>query len=294
MTNKTRQGFGLPNAIAIGVGVIASLILITSCFVIVDSGRVGVVRRLGAVQPDHLPEGFHLKIPFIDQVEEMDIRLRAAQADAGASSKDLQVVRTQVAVQYSLSGPVMPSTYQRIGTRAMLEGTLIAPAILESVKAITAQYTAEELVTRRAEVKTKIQGSIEEFVNATLDEKGVSGAVMLANVAITDFDFSDEFNRAIEEKVQAEQEALKAKNEKLRRVTQAEAAAAERTLAADAEAYQIEAASKVRAEAIRREAEALRDNPDLIQLRIAEKWDGQLPQVNGGGALPLLNIERQQ
>ena len=294
MSNKTKLAFAIPNAIAIIAGIIASLIVITSCFVIVDSGRVGVVRRLGAVQPDHLPEGFHLKIPFIDGVEEMDIRLRAAQADAGASSKDLQVVRTQVAVQYSLSGPVMPSTYQRIGTRAMLEGTLITPAILESVKAITAQYTAEELVTRRAEVKTKIQESIEAFVNATLSEKGVSGAVMLANVAITDFDFSDEFNRAIEEKVQAEQEALKAKNEKLRRVTQAEAAAAERTLAADAEAYQIEAASKARAEAIRREAEALRDNPDLIQLRIAEKWDGQLPQVNGGGALPLLNIERQE
>ncbi len=292
MSNQAKFGFGIPSAIAIGVGVMASIIFITSCFVIVDSGRVGVVRRLGAVQPDHLPEGFHLKIPLVDRVEEIDIRLRAAQADAGASSKDLQVVRTQVAVQYSLSGAVMPSTYQSIGTRAMLEGTLIAPAILESVKAITAQYTAEELVTRRAEVKTKIQGSIEDFVNATLDEKGVSGAVMLANVAITDFDFSDEFNRAIEEKVQAEQEALKAKNEKLRRVTQAEAAAAERTLAADAEAYQIEAASKARADAIRREAEALRDNPDLIQLRIAEKWDGQLPQVNGGSALPLLNIER--
>ena len=185
----------------------------------------------------------------------------------------------------------MPLTYQKIGTRRMVEGTLIDPAIQESVKAITAQYTAEELVTRRAEVKTKIQDAIEEFVDATLAQKGVVGAVSLANVAITDFDFSDEFNRAIEEKVKAEQEALKAKNEKLRRVTQAEAAAAERTLAADAEAYQIEVASVARAEAIRREAEALRDNPSLIQLRIAEKWDGQLPQVNGGSAIPLLNID---
>ena len=112
----------------------------------------------------------------------------------------------------------------------------------------------------------------------------------IANVAITDFDFSAEFNRAIEEKVRAEQEALKAINEKLRRVTQAEAAAAERTLAADAEAYQIEVASKARADAIRREAEALKDNPALIQLRIAEKWNGQLPQVSGGGAIPLLDL----
>ena len=260
-------------------------------FVIVDSGHVGVVRTLGAVQMEHLPEGFHLKAPFLDRVEEIDIRLRAAQKEASASSRDLQVVRTQVAVQYSMAGPVMPLTFQKIGTRQMVEGTLIDPAIQESVKAITAQYTAEELVTRRAEVKTQIQGAIEAFVNATLDQKGAVGAVSLANVAITDFDFSDEFNRAIEEKVKAEQEALKAKNEKLRRVTQAEAAAAERTLAADAEAYQIEVASVARAEAIRREAEALRDNPSLIQLRIAEKWDGQLPQVNGGSAIPLLNID---
>ena len=90
--------------------------------------------------------------------------------------------------------------------------------------------------------------------------------------------------------MRAEQEALKARNEKLRRVTQAEAAAAERTLAADAEAYQIEVASKARADAIRREAEALKDNPALIQLRIAEQWNGQLPQVSGGDTIPLLSL----
>ena len=267
------------------------LVVLAGSYVTVDSGHVGVVRRLGAVQMQPLPEGFHLKAPFVDQVAEVDIRLRKAQKEAGASSKDLQVVTTQVAVQYSLNGAVMPLTYQKIGTREMVESTLIDPAILESVKAITAQYTAEELVTRRAAVKTKIQDAIDAFVNATLTQKNVPGALSLANVAITDFDFSDEFNRAIEEKVKAEQEALQARNEKLRRVTQAEAAAAERTLAADAEAYQIEVASKARAEAIRREAEALRDNPSIIQLRIAEKWDGRLPQVNGGNAIPLLNID---
>jgi len=137
----------------------------------------------------------------------------------------------------------------------------------------------------------KIQQAISEFIDETLAQKEVLGALTLANVAITDFDFSAEFNRAIEDKVRAEQEALQAKNEKLRRVTQAEAAAAERTLAADAEAYQIEVASVARAEAIRREAEALKDNPALIQLRIAEKWNGQLPQVSGGNAVPLLNLD---
>ena len=279
------------NKIAYAIGALVILMLLFGCFVIVESGHVGVVRRLGAVQMDALPEGLHGKIPLIDRVEEIDIRLRKAESEAQAASKDLQVVTTQVAVQYSMTGDVMPLTFQKIGTRRVVESTLVAPAIMESVKAVTALYTAEDLVTNRAEVKNKIQLAIEDFINTTLQQKGVAGALSLANVAITDFDFSDEFNRAIEEKVKAEQEALKAKNEKLRRVTQAEAAAAERTLAADAEAYQIEVASKARAEAIRREAEALRDNPSLIQLRIAEKWDGQLPQVSGGNAIPLLNID---
>lgn len=275
-----------------GAGALVALVILWSCWVIVESGNVGVVRTLGSVQPNPLEEGFHLKKPFVDDVVEIDVRLRKAESDASAASGDLQVVNTQVAVQYSLVGDMMPRTYQRIGPRAtVVETNVIYPAILESVKAITAKYTAEELVTKRADVKLQIQEAIGANINTTLAQKDVTGAVRLANVAITDFEFSDEFNNAIEEKVRAEQEALKAENEKVRRVTQAEAAAAERTLAADAEAYQIEVESKARADAIRREAEALKDNPSLIELRIAEKWDGQLPQFTGGGAIPLLNVD---
>ena len=279
-------------SIVAGAVALVLVVLLWSSWVIVESGHVGVVRYLGEVQPEALPEGFHLKKPFLDDVAEIGVRLRKAESDATAASKDLQVVSTKVAVQYSLVGQVMPLIYQKIGPHAtIVENNVIYPAILESVKAITAKYTAEELVTRRADVKVQIQEAIEGNINTTLAQKEVNGAVALANVAITDFEFSAEFNRAIEEKVRAEQEALKAENEKLRRVTQAEAAAAERTLAADAEAYQIEVGSKARADAIRREAEALKDNPNLIQLRIAEKWDGKLPQFASGDAIPLLNVD---
>ena len=280
-----------PAAVVTLIAVGAVLFLVGDFFVIVNSGHVGVVRTLGAVQPEALNEGFHFKKPFLDKVEEIDVRLTRAESSASSASKDLQIVSTNVTVQYSLSGPVAPLTYQKIGTRAVVATTLIAPAIQESVKAITARYTAEQLVTKRSEVKAEIQKAIDDFISVTLEQKGVQGALAIANVAITDFDFSPEFNRAIEEKVKAEQEALKAKNDKLRRVTQAEAAAAERTLAADAEAYEIEVASKARAEAIRREAQALKGNPALIQLRLAEKWNGKLPQVSGEGAIPLINID---
>ena len=271
--------------------IILVIVLATSAFVIVDSGHVGVIRTLGAVQPEPLPEGFHLKKPFMDKIEQIDIRLTKAKSKSVAASKDLQTVETQVTVQYSISGPVAPRTYQRIGTREVVAATVIEPAIQESVKAVTAQYTAEQLVTKRAEVKQQIQIAIESFIGVTLTDKQVPTALRIANVAITDFEFSDEFNKAIELKVRAEQEALQALNEKTRRVTQAEAGYQERKLAADGEAYEIEASSKAKADAIAREAKALKDNPALIQLRLAEKWDGTLPRFTGGETIPLINID---
>ena len=259
-------------------------------FVVIDAGYVGVVKRLGAVKPKELSEGFHIITPFIDSVEKFDIRLSKVTSDATASSKDLQIVNTSIAVQYSMTPELMPLTLQNVGTRAVVERTLIDPSILESVKAITALYTAEELITRRDEVKTMIQQKISSFLNESTEEKNLAGLLIIANVAITDFDFSTEFNRAIEEKVRAEQEALKATNEKDRRVTQAEAQAEEQRLIADALAYEIEVESVARAEAIKREAEALADNPQLIQLRLAEKWDGQLPKFTGE-TVPFISID---
>jgi regulator of protease activity HflC (stomatin/prohibitin superfamily) len=271
--------------------IIVVIILATSAFVIVDSGHVGVIRTLGAVQPDALPEGFHLKKPFMDKIEQIDIRLTKAKSKSQAASKDLQTVETQVTVQYSLSGVIAPLTYQRIGKREVVAATVIEPAIQESVKAVTAQYTAEQLVTKRAEVKLQIQKAIENFIHVTLNDKDVPTALKIANVAITDFEFSAEFNKAIELKVRAEQEALQAINEKTRRVTQAEAGYQERKLSADGEAYEIEAASKAKADAIDREAKALKGNPQLIQLRLAEKWDGTLPRFTGGETIPLINLD---
>lgn len=277
--------------LTLGIPLLILIIVAIQCFTVIDAGYVGVVKRLGAVQPSYLSEGFHFKSPFIDSVEDFDIRLSKVETSAGASSKDLQVVETQIAVQYSMTPELMPLTLQKVGTRSVVERTLISPSIMESVKAITALYTAEQLITKRDEVKSKIQGQINSFLDETLSEKELNGLLIIANVAITDFDFSAEFNRAIEEKVRAEQDALKAKNEKLRRVTQAEAAAAERTLAADAAAYEIEVESRARADAIKREAEALAGNPQLIQLRIAEKWNGQLPRFSGGDSIPLISID---
>lgn len=281
--NESKLGIGIFILFVVGFVLFRS-------FVIVESGFVGVVRLLGAVDKTPLPEGFHIIRPFLDKVEQMDIRLTQSTAKSVSASKDLQIVRTEVTVQYSLTGAVAPSVYQRVGQREAVAIAIVSPAIEESVKAITAKYTAEELITKRAEVKNKIQEAINTFINVTLLEKDIVNALRIANVAITDFSFSEEFNRAIELKVKAEQEALQAKNEKIRRITQAEAAAVEKKLAADAQAYQITVQAKARAQAISQEAKALKQNPELIQLRLAEKWDGKLPQFTGD-KVPLISMD---
>jgi prohibitin 2 len=283
----------LRTLIPVALIVVALVACLTSLTVIVEAGHVGVLRTLGAVDPKPLKEGLHFKKPFLDQVEQVDVRLTASHAQATAASRDLQTVTTQVTTQYSMNGELAPLTYQRVGNLGKVSAVLVEPAIQECVKAVTAKFTAEELVTKRELAKQQIQQALVGYINTTLKEKGLENALSIANVAITDFNFSDEFNRAIEAKVQAEQQALQAKNEKLKRVTQAEALAQEKTLAADAEAYATDVQSKARADAIRREAEALKQSPELIRLRTVEKWDGVLPRMNGGAALPFFNINAE-
>lgn len=289
MNQKADVKFGVTFAlIAI---IIVGLSIVFNSYVIVEAGHVGVVKHFGAIDESPLPEGLHFIVPIRDSVEQVDIRLTRATEAAASASKDLQTVKTQVTVQFSLSGDKTPYIVQKMGNLEVAKATLISPAIQESVKAITAKYTAEELVTRRAEVKLEIQSSLQNFIEITLTKKELNNALNIANVAITDFDFSAEFNRAIELKVKAEQEALQAKNEKSRRVTQAEAAAEEKKLAAQASAYEIEMSSKARANAIEIEAKALKDNPQLIKLRMIEKWNGVLPKINTGSTGTLLEID---
>lgn len=279
--------------VPLGLILLGVLVVLSGMAVVVEAGHVGVLRTLGAVRPEPLKEGFHLKRPFLDQVEQVDIRLVASHAQATAASRDLQTVTTQVTTQYSMNGELAPLTYQRVGNLGKVSAALVEPAIQECVKAVTAKFTAEELVTKRELVKQQIQQALISYINTTLREKGLENSLIVANVAITDFNFSPEFNRAIESKVQAEQQALQAKNEKLKRTTQAEAAASERTLSADAEAYSTEVQSKARADAIKRESEALKQSPELIRLRAVEKWDGVLPRITSGGVVPFLNLDAE-
>jgi len=255
--------------------VVAVLIIAAIAFkgyVIVEPGNRGVIVQLGAVSPRILNEGFHFKIPFIQEVIPLDVRVQKAQSEEVSSSRDLQVVNTVIVVNYRLDPEKVNNFYQEVALQDYQE-RVVFPAIGESLKAVTAQYTAEELISKRSEVSFKVK--------EMLSKKLAAYYMKLDEINITEFKFSDEFNAAIEQKQIAEQNALKA-NLDLQRI-------------------QVEAKQKI--EQARAEAEALKIQkdqitPELVELRKIEaqleaikKWDGKLPAVTGSGAVPFINID---
>ena len=254
------------------------LSLTTKC---VPVGHKGVVKHWGQVNHKViLNEGLNFITPIRTTVININSKLLKFDQESAASSKDLQMVKTVVTVQFSLLE--VSELFQKIGIERKIISVTLIPAIQESVKAVTALYTAEHLITRRAQVKSEIAKSIADFLKLTMESKGLSAnAINIENVAITDFAFSEEFNKSIEMKVRAEQKALQAKNEKIKKITDAEAVA-----------EQIRIESIARANAIKREARALRENPLLIEYKRMEKWDGKLPEVTGG-AIPMFDIRKK-
>lgn len=273
---------------------ILSMILVLLCVAgcgctTVDTGHVGVVKRFGAIQPGLLGEGFSFISP-LNSVTKVSVQTGPAEIEAMAASKDLQTVHTKVTLQYAATADQATCLVQKFGEDdGAWSGGIIGPAVQEVVKATSARYTAEELITKRSEVKLGIEQGLNEFISKTLKARGCDGGIRIANVAVTNFDFSKEFNDSIEAKVKAEQDSLRAENEKRTAITKAEAEAQKQKLAADANAYTTEVESKMRAAAIERESKALQANPNLVQLRIAEKWNGVLPTYTGN-AIPLLQM----
>ena len=243
------------------------LVLLFSSFTIVEAGHTGVVLTLGKVSENVLQEGFHFKVPFVQEVVQIDNRINKLEVNTEAFSKDLQTVSTVLAINYRVDSAKSFDLYKRIGRN--YEDVLVSPAVNEVLKAITARYTAEESVTNRA--------VISEGLVAGLNEKLNADGLYITDVNIIDFDFSEAFITAIEEKQVAQQQLLKAETEKQTATTNAEAEAAAIRIRAEAEA-----------EANRLISESL--NETILENKKIEKWDGKLPQVTGG-AEPLVSLD---
>ena len=254
--------------IAIIVGLIVAIIIFVMSIVTIQSQQVGVVTRFGAVNGT-VGEGLHLINPFTSDVVKMPISTQKEDVPAAAASKDLQSVSTDLTINYTLEAAHIVDIFRDF--KNGYADTIIKPSIQEAVKNATSKYTAEELITKREEVK----GMIYEDLKTRLGSHHIS----VTEVLITNFDFSPSFNAAVEAKVKAEQDALASKN-KLEQTKY--------------EAEQQIVSAKAQAESIRIQAEAItsQGGADYVQLQAINKWDGTVPQTMVPGAsVPFINLK---
>jgi regulator of protease activity HflC (stomatin/prohibitin superfamily) len=255
------------------IGVVAS-----SSVKIVDAGNRGILTHWSAVDLTNAPldEGIHFVIPFQDEVVQMEVRTLKYDTSTRSASKDLQTVQTTVTVNYHPDTERVHFLYKEIGLS--YENRVIQPAIDETVKQVSANYNAEELITKRPLVKSDIENAIRERLNQFYIDTEV--------ISITDFEFSPLFAKAIESKVEAEQKAQKAENDLIR--IEVEARQLEAQAVGLAAANIAEAQGE--AEAISIINQALSNNPFYLEWLKTQAWDGRLPLVVGEGGTPFISI----
>lgn len=252
------------------IGIILLILIAFRPWVQVGAGERGIVQNFGAVQDVVLNEGIHFIMPIVQTVILMDVKIQKAMTDAASSSSDLQDVDLSVALNYHIIPDKANLVYQTIGVQ--FKERIIDPAIQEVMKAVSARYTAEELITKRPAVSTEMQEA--------LTSRLLASNISVDAFSIISFSFSQTFTDAIEAKQTAEQNALKAKRD-LDRIK--------------VEAEQTIAAATAEAEALR--LQKMNISPDLIELRkieanlkAIEKWNGILPNVTGSGAIPFIGV----
>ena len=241
--------------------------------VVIQAGHRGVITTFGKVTQEVLGEGLHVRIPFVQEVHQISVQIQKGEGDGDSASKDLQSVHTKVAINFHLVADRVAETFQSVGNLSTVGDRIIVPAVQEAVKATTAKYTAEELISKRAEVR--------DLISSTLKERMNRHGIAIDEVSIVNFAFSPSFNQAIEAKTTAEQLKLKAERD-LQRI--------------EVEAKQKVASAKAEAESL--SLQRAQVTPEMIRLREVEnqseaikKWDGHLPNVTGG-AIPFINITK--
>ncbi|WP_240417372.1 prohibitin family protein [Paenibacillus periandrae] len=250
-------------------GIILAVILALNSFSSVEYGHLGLYKTFGKLNDEILSPGIHMKVPFIQTVIQINTQITKVETDTSASSKDLQPVSTHVAVNYSVNKAAVFNLMNNIG--GSYDTVIISPAIQEIIKEVTAKYPAEDLITKR----DLVAGEVSDLLSKRLARYDL----VINDINIVNFKFSDSFNQSIEAKQVAQQQALKAEND-LKRI--------------EIEAKQKISQAGAEAESLR--LKKLEITPDLINLKqieiqekALEKWDGKLPTVTGG-ATPFIDL----
>jgi len=257
----------LVSTLKVVIVVLVCVLVFFGSFFIVQPGQQALVFNMfNGIKEQVYDEGFHFKLPIIDKAIKMNIRVQKQQETALSASKDLQDVSTEVAVNFQIDREKVVDIYRRVGQATIgedyMQTNVMNPIIQESVKAITATYTAEELIIKRPEVKIKIDDVIKTRLK--------SYNIIVTDISITNFKFSDVFTKAIEDKVTAEQNALKEQNN---------------LKVVEFQAQQKVAQAKGDAEAIKIINQELLQSPQYVNYLTIQRWDGKMPLALGSGSL---------
>lgn len=239
-------------------------LLLTPC-VIINAGERGVLMKFGEVQNQILGEGLHLIIPVVNTVKKLSIRVQKQEFSAEASSKDLQNVFADVALNWHIIPQETNVIFQEIGDEQNVVIRIISPAVEEVLKAVIAKYTAEEIITKRGEVKSGVDDALSTRLG--------SYHVAVDDISLVHVHFSERFDEAVEAKQIAEQEAKRAEFIALKATKEAEAKV--NLAKGEAETHRL-----------------LRDGltPEILQRQALEKWNGKLPLIVSKEAPKLLNL----
>lgn len=243
------------------------LIILFGCFSTIKTGEIGIRTRFGKIISSTKNEGIVFKSP-LDNVEKINIKVQKYEnKDAlSTSTKDMQIVNNiKVSINYQIDSAKVIDLYKKVGTG--YKETVLEPAIQETIKAVISKYTAEELVTKRSEISLDI--------NNTLNDRIKSYGINSVSVAINNFDFSDAYNQAIEQKAVAEQQVQTSRNQ--------------------LEKARVDAEKKVvEAEATNKANQLLKQNvtDEVLMKQFIEKWDGKLPETYAGNdILSIFNLK---
>lgn len=251
------------NLIILSIGILASIVILFNTIVFVKTGEIGVVTQFGAVQERVMKAGINFKVPFIQGVKKMNCKVQEMSTKNESSTKDLQDIAIEVSINYCVNVGQANELYKNVGKD--YKDIILTPILADTIKTASAEYTAEETVTKRAELSNKIY----EKLNQRLNDQGIS----IVNVNIVNLTFSEAYNQAIEEKQIATQRTLTAQQEL-------------ETTRVEAEKKKVEAEGEAGANRILNESLS----NENLQKQFIDKWNGQLPTTITNGTIPFLNI----
>lgn len=263
--------------LGLGIALVFALIIASCSATTVDTGHRGIKVRFGEVMGEPLPEGIYFVNPFTTHVTEMDTRVIKWSAETQAYTRDVQQAKLNFVLNFRLDPTKAGVVFQSVGQD--WSAKLVGQVVHEEIKREVGHHEAVDLISKRNDAARAIETNITKVL--------ADRNVIVTGFQLTNIDYTNEFEHAVEAKVIAQQKAIEEQN----RTVQIREQASQKVETAKGDADSTLLKAKAEAESIRIRAQALEANPRLVEFEAVKQWDGKLPEyMLGGGAVPFINI----